>query len=134
MGIPFATEAWLQELHQKLNASSAYASAAKKWEGDLCFIVSAGAGIEQDTYLYMDLWHGQSRGVQVTTTPINSEFTITAPLATWKRVIQGKLDPIRGLMGRQLKLKGPMAKIMKAPKAAIELVNCAKSIDTQWPN
>ena len=35
--------------------------------------------------------------------------------------------------GRQLKLKGTMTKIMKAPKAATELVNCCTLVETQWP-
>lgn len=36
-------------------------------------------------------------------------------------------------MTGKLKVKGPLAKILKSPKAAIELVNCAKALDTQWP-
>jgi putative sterol carrier protein len=36
-------------------------------------------------------------------------------------------------MTRQLKLKGNMMKIMKAPKAATELVECATRVDTGWP-
>jgi putative sterol carrier protein len=47
--------------------------------------------------------------------------------------VDGKLDPIRGLTSGRLKLSGPMLKILKAPKAAIELVNCAKTIETEWP-
>jgi putative sterol carrier protein len=52
---------------------------------------------------------------------------------TWRQVIEGKLDPIRAIMSRKLKLDGPMAKVLKSPKAAVELVNCAKNLDTQWP-
>jgi putative sterol carrier protein len=44
-----------------------------------------------------------------------------------------KIDPIQGLVSRRLKLKGPMMKVMKAPKAAIELVECGTQIDTDWP-
>jgi putative sterol carrier protein len=36
-------------------------------------------------------------------------------------------------MSRQLKLKGNMMKVMKAPKAATELVACAMQVDTDWP-
>lgn len=130
MAIPFPSDEWIQTLNTKLNESAAYKEAAKKWEGDLCFVVQQGG---QDTYLYLDLWHGESRGASYSETPINSEFTIAAPVKTWKQVITGKLDPIRGLMTKKLKLTGPMAKVLKAPKAAVELVNCAKTLDTDWP-
>jgi putative sterol carrier protein len=43
------------------------------------------------------------------------------------------MDPIRGLMTRQLKLQGNMMKIMKVPKSATELVNCCAKVDTEWP-
>jgi putative sterol carrier protein len=133
VSLPFPSDEWLQALHAELNESKAYRAAAAKWEGDLCFVVTAGPGIPQDTYLYMDLWHGECRNAKASDEPVNSEFTISAPLPTWKKVIQGQLDPIRAIMGRQLKLKGPMAKVLKSPKAAVELVNCAKTLDTEWP-
>jgi putative sterol carrier protein len=133
MAILFPTDEWIKALHNELNRSKDYKEAAQKWEGDICFVIKKGAGVPGDTYLYLDLWHGMSRDAYESSTPIRSEFTISAPLTTWKRVIEGKLDPIRGIMSRQLKLSGPMTKILKAPKAAVELVNCATKIDTEWP-
>ena len=133
MAIPFASEEWVKALETSLNNSKGYQTAAAKWEGDLCLLVTAGAGIEQATSIYLDLWHGECRSAHVSHDPVKAEFTIAAPLPTWKQVVDGKLDPIRGLTSRRLKLSGPMMKIMKAPKAAIELVNCAKTIETEWP-
>jgi putative sterol carrier protein len=51
----------------------------------------------------------------------------------WRKVIEKKVDPIRALMTRQLKLQGTMTKIMKQPKAATELVNCCTLVETTWP-
>lgn len=135
MAIPFPSDAWVKELCGILNKNQAYQNAAAKWEGDLIFVVEAGAGATQEHYLYMDLWHGQCRNARELTgdEEVAAEFMISAPLPTWKRVIGGQLDPIRALTGRQLKLKGNLLKILKTPKAAIELVNCSKTIDTQWP-
>jgi putative sterol carrier protein len=48
-------------------------------------------------------------------------------------VLSKKIDPIRGIMTRQLQLQGNMMKIMKAPKAATELVESAVRVDTEWP-
>ncbi len=133
MALLFASEEWVQALHEALNNSAGYQSAAKNWEGDLCFRVQPGPGFPQEKYLYLDLWHGACRSAKASDTAVSSEFTITAPLMTWKQVINGRLDPIRAIMSRKLKLDGPMAKVLKSPKAAIELVNSAKTLDTEWP-
>jgi putative sterol carrier protein len=133
MAIPFPTDAWVKAAMAKVNGSDAYQKAAKNWEGDLVFIVTAVPDERQTVYLYMDLWHGQCRDAYETTADKPSEFTITAPVAVWRKVLEGHLDPIRGLVSRQLKLTGSLAKIMKAPKAANELVNASALVDTEWP-
>lgn len=135
MPIPFATDAWIKALMAELNQSAAYRAAAKDWEGDFYFVVNSGS-LPQDVYLYMDLWHGACRAACVVADPAaqSPEFVIAAALATWRNVIEKKLDPIQGLIMRQLKLSGPMLKVMRAPKAATELVLCCTRIETAWPN
>ena len=61
-----------------------------------------------------------------------AEYTITAPYATWRKVIDAKLDPIQGMMTGQLKLKGNLMKVMRYPKAAQEIVSCCAKIPTEW--
>ncbi len=133
MSIQFPSDEWIKALCTQLNQSPTYQKAAEKWEGDLVFAVENVGG--KTAYLYMDLWHGECRGARelANENEANAEFQLAAPLPTWKRIIEGQLDPIRALTGRQLKLKGNMLKILKTPKAAIELVNCSKDLDTKWP-
>lgn len=133
MAIPFPTDEWIKAAMEKVNASEAYQKAAKNWEGDLVFVVTAVPDERQTVYLYMDLWHGECREAYETDSDKPSEFTITAPVTVWRKVLDGKLDPIRGLVSRQLKLSGSLAKIMKAPRAANELVNACATLDTEWP-
>ena len=135
MAIPFPSDEWVKALQTELNNSQAYKEAAKTWEGDITFVVQPGGSLAEERYLYMDLWHGECRQANALNDPsaVDSEFQISAPYPTWRRVLEGQLDPIRGLMSRQLKLSGPMAKIMKAPKAANELVNASALVDTEWP-
>lgn len=136
MPIPFPTEDWVKALMAELNQSQGYREAARTWEGDFYFIVNAGTGIPQDMYLYMDLWHGECRAAYAVSDPATKtpEFAIEAPLPVWRRVIEKKLDPIQGLVTRQLKLKGNMVKVMRVPKAAFELVNCCTRVETAWPD
>jgi putative sterol carrier protein len=134
MPIAFPTDEWIKALMAELNRSEAYREAARNWEGDFCFLVKGEDG-QGDTALYMDLWHGECRDAfagpeAAARTP---EFAIEAPLATWRKVLERRLDPIQGLMTRQLKLKGQLLKVMRAPRAASELVHCCTLIDTAWP-
>ncbi|MBE2221950.1 MAG: SCP2 sterol-binding domain-containing protein [Anaerolineae bacterium] len=135
MAIKFATEEWIKALQAELNDSDAYREAAKTWEGDFYFVVSKGGAVPEDVYMYMDLWHGECRDAFEVKDPGDKEpaFVMSAPVDVWQKVVGKELDPIKGMMTRQLKLKGNMMKIMKAPKAAIELVNCTAAIDTEWP-
>ncbi len=135
MGIQFASDEWAKTLMNELNNSAGYADAAKKWEGDFYFIIDKGDGVVEDIYLYFDLWHGQCReAVRMDDSSAKKPmFEMRAPLKVWRGVMEKKIDPIQGLMTRRLKLKGPMMKIMKTPKAAIELVNCCTQLDTEWP-
>lgn len=135
MPIPFPTDEWIKAAMIEINNSDKYKDAAKNWEGDLVFAVMAVPDKVKGVSLYMDLWHGECRDAYEISDPSSqsSEFVITAPLPVWRKVIEGKLDPIRGLVSRQLKMKGNMMKVLKAPKAAVELVNACQNIDTEWP-
>jgi len=135
MPIKFPTQAWLEALMDEINKSQAYAEAAVTWEGDFYFIVEAEGNFATRVILYMDLWHGKCRAVSMVNDISDKapEFTITAPISKWRKVIEKKLDPIQGMVTRQLILKGNLLKIMKVPKAALELVNCCTLIPTEFP-
>jgi putative sterol carrier protein len=135
MAIQFPTDEWIKAAMIEVNNSADYKDAAQSWEGDIVFVVTAVPGAQKEVRLYMDLWHGECRKayevVDVSSQP--SEFVIAAPLPVWRKVLDGKLDPIRGLVSRQLKMKGNMMKVLKAPKAAVELVNACTQVETEWP-
>ncbi len=133
--VQFATDAWINHFHQEVNRSEAYRHAARNWEGDFYFIIEPEGSLTEPVYMYMDLWHGASREAFIAQNPAakNPEFIISAPVSAWKDVIELRLDPIKGLMTKKLKLKGNMAKIMRAVKAANELVRCTTYVPTKFP-
>ena len=135
MGIKFATQEWMVALKDELNKSEGYRDAAKTWEGDFYWVVTGMPGASGEVYLYVDLWHGECRSASLMAdaTAKTPEFVIEATYPVWRKVVDKKLDPIKGMVTRQLKLKGNMLKIMKAPKAATELVHAATLIETEWP-
>lgn len=131
----FASQEWVEAWVAEINGSAAYRKSASNWEGDFYLIVEAGPGLPEPGYIYVDLWHGEARSGCLVADPEEKkpEFIIRAPLPTWKRVIEKKLDPIQGMVTGQLKLKGTLPKIMRYPKAAAELVNCATRVPTEFP-
>jgi putative sterol carrier protein len=134
MPIPFPSDAWIKALSERLNASESYERSAKNWEGDFVFVIEPDDVYDETTYLYLELFHGKSPGAEALSDPDDREaaYTIHAPYSTWRRVVEGKLDPIQGMMTRQLKLKGNMMMIMHYPKAAQEIIACTQGIPTDF--
>jgi len=135
VNIAFATQEWVEALMEQINQSDAYRSAARTWEGDFYFIVEAGDVVEEEVIMYVDLWHGDCRDARIVDSADakDPEFRIRAPLSSWKLVIGKQLDPIQALMTRRLSLQGNMMKVMRAVKAAQELVNCCTLVPTEFP-
>ena len=136
MMMEFATDEWAKALMEKINESEAYAQAARTWEGDFYFIIEADEDFPEPVYMYADLWHGKCREAFATDDPgiRDPVFRMSGSLANWRRVVERKLDPMQGLLTRQLSLKGDMVKVMRAVKAAQELVNCTTRVPTRFPD
>ena len=134
MAFKFPSDEWIKELSRQINASETYAQAAANWEGDCLFVALPDAEYPETTYLYIDLQHGKSSNAMLVAGPEEKKalFTISAPFITWRKVIEGRLDPLQGLFSGKLKLVGSMAQIQRMPKATTELVKCAAKIETDF--
>jgi putative sterol carrier protein len=130
----FPTDEWIKDLVVQLNGSASYERSARDWEGDFLFVIEPDPAFSREAYLFLGLHHGKSTGgMEVQSeTERPSEFTIRAPFSTWRQVVEGKLDPIQGMMTRKLKLQGNMMKIMRYPKAAKEIIGCCALVPTDF--
>jgi putative sterol carrier protein len=135
MALLFPSEDWLVALVEELNSNQVYREVAKNWEGDFYFIIEPDGGLRNKVIAYMDLWHGgcRSASIVVDENEKSPEFRIRAPLSKWRRVLEKQMNPIQGMLTGQLKVKGNMMKIVKTPRAALELVNCCSNIPTVFP-
>lgn len=131
---PFPSDAWINKLREELNKNEAYMRAAKDWEGNFIFIVEPDQAYPDRAYFLLELYHGSSPAAAMLDEDSlpETEYTIIAPYSTWKKVIEGKLDPIQGMMMGQLKLTGDLMKIMRYPKAAQEIVSSCALVPTEW--
>jgi len=136
MAILFGTQEWLDALKKALETSQAYKEAAKKWEGDIYFIVEPDASYKNRLILYLDLWHGKCREACVITdeNEKSPKYRIFGPFTNWKQILNKKVDPVQSMMTGKIKVKGDMAQIMKMPRAAVELVNCATAFEAVFPD
>jgi len=135
MALPFPSDVWVKALMADLNASPAYAEAAKNWEGDFFFVIEPAGSMTAPVTLYMDLWHGKCRKAYAVGEPdgVKPVFYLRGPMAIWKKVMTKQLDPMQALMTGQLKLTGNMAMIMRNVRAAKELVESCTRVPTDFP-
>ncbi|HDQ73825.1 MAG TPA: sterol carrier protein [Chloroflexi bacterium] len=134
MAVKFPSDEWIKELSRQLNTSEAYEKSAKDWEGDFVFIVEPDEAYDDEAYLFLGLYHGKSPDAAALEdlNEREAEFVLRGPFSIWRRVIEGELDPIQGMMTRKLKVQGNMMKIMRYPKAAKEIVSCCALVPTAW--
>jgi len=135
MPLKFLTREWIEAYMDVLNNSPEYKEAAKGWEGDFLFVVEPDDQLTEKIVYYLDLWHGDCRRVDFFKEGDKlpeTEYQYIGKYSDWLKVINGELDPIKGILTRQFKLVGNKAKVMRATKAAKELVNSAQKIDTEF--
>lgn len=134
----FPTDPWFQEFVAAINASERYREVAATWEGDVAFEIEAepDKGVPVTVWAFLDLWHGECRsgGVVDQAKGAGSTFVISAPYSRWKEVLQGDLDPVRGMMQGKLKVKGDLPTIIRYVSAANELVHLTGTVDTVFPD
>ncbi len=135
MPLPFPSDSWIKAMMDDLNASASYLEAAKNWEGDFLFQIDPGGTLQDPVDLYMDLHHGSCRDAYAVLPEhsVAPVFRLRGPVATWKKVMTKKLDPMQAMMTGQLKLTGNMATVMRNVRAAKELVESCTRIDTEFP-
>jgi putative sterol carrier protein len=134
MALKFPSDEWIRALGQQLNTSASYERSAKNWEGDFIFISEPDATHDGEAYLFLGLYHGKSTDAAMLASADEREaqFVIRAPFAAWRQVIEGRLDPIQGMMMRKLKLTGDMKMILRYVAAAKEIVSCCALIPTDF--
>ena len=137
----FGTQEWAEAYAKAINANENYRDAAGPkgfppdgWEGDFLFIVEPAGNLDHEIRMFVGLYHGECTGCRVLKEgeETDAEYEYSGPYDAWEQVLKKELDPIRGLLSGKFKLKGDMAKVLKATRAAAELVNSTTMIDTEF--
>jgi len=134
----FPSDPWFQALIERINASAEYEETAATWEGDITFHVEAepDKGVPDDVFGYLDLWHGKCRGGGVVDPEraAGARYILRAPYTRWKEIVQGDLDPVRGMVQGKLRVQGDLPTIVRYVNAANVLVQLTGEVDTLFPD
>lgn len=134
----FPSAEWFDAYREAINDNDEHRAAAVDWEGDVTLVVEADplAEVPEDVWAWLDLWHGECRAAEIVDRDRGerSRYIISAPYQQWKDVINGKLEPLRGMTQGKLKLRGDLAMIAEYSDAANLLVSIAASIPTTFPD
>ncbi|MGB5812550.1 MAG: SCP2 sterol-binding domain-containing protein [Polyangiales bacterium] len=135
----FPSEEWTEAYKNAINHCSAYREVGKAWTfGSVAMIIKCdlSLGLERDTGMVLDVHEGRCRGarfVEGTRDPEEAKFVIVASYNRWKDVIEGKLDPIKGMMEGKLKLtKGSLATLVRFVESSRRLVTNARNVPTEF--
>ncbi len=143
------SQEWVEEYVNAINNNADYKASASWWEGDFVFVVEKSGNLDHDIKLFLGLYKGDCTGGKILDEgedyeilkpgsppkpladgpPVAVEFVFSGPYVNWVKVLKKELDPIQGLMAGKFKLVGNMAKVMRATKAAQELVNSTTVIE-----
>ncbi len=134
----FPSAEWASAYQVALNNNPAYRDSGKCWTfGSVGMVVlgDPALGLPADSGVVLDVHAGECRaarfieGIERTA----AQFIFVAPYAHWQEVIEGKLDPIKGLMEGKLKLvRGDLPTIVRFVEAARQLVVSASKIPTTF--
>ncbi len=130
----FPSEEWIQLFKDAVNSNAVYEDAAKTWEGDFLFVVQPDSKLREQVVFYVDLWHGKCRAVAVLGSGETKQtaFVYEGPYGNWLKLIRKEIDPIQGLLTGKFKLRGDMLKVLRAVRAAKELVETAGRVPTEF--
>jgi putative sterol carrier protein len=147
----FGTQEWCDLYKDAINANEAYAEAASWWTGDFVFIVNPSGNLDKKITMWIGLNKGSCTGAVIMNEgdeyivlekgkdpsgnpppPYETEYVYEASYDNWVKILMSELDPIRALLSGQAKVVGDMAKIMRATKAAQELVRTTTLIETEF--
>ncbi|TFG04024.1 MAG: hypothetical protein EU539_11770 [Promethearchaeota archaeon] len=152
----FATQEWADQYVKAINDNKNYKEAAgpsgfppNGWEGDFIFEIEPSGPVSDKITMWIGLYHGDCTGAKILDEgekwkllkpgeeksgdiDYEVEFVYSAKYDSWVKILKKELDPIRALLSGQAKLQGDMAKVMRATKAAQELVNSTTMFETEF--
>lgn len=133
----FFTQGWAEAWGESIRNNEAYREAGRAWASPMILLSAADPelGISERA-VYADLFQGDCREARAATAEDleSCPYILAADIRTWKRVLDGELEPIPGLMRGKLKLRrGNLAALLPHVAGSKQLVLSATRVETLFP-
>jgi len=131
------SDEWTQAYQDAINANPQYSATSQNWNhGALAMVILFSD--QSNSAVLLDLAGGECLSATSTTQAevmTEASFVIEGDMQTWQTVLNGDIQPLMAIMRGKLKLtKGSIGKLMPFAKSAIELVNSAQTLETEFPS
>jgi len=127
---------WIDTYEKAVQGDAAYKEAAAGWEGTVVLhsLADPGLGIEYESYILMDLWHGDCRSIRPVPPEVGeaADYVLTGSYWTWKGTNTGELDTNKAVMQGKIKLKGDLSNIVRYNAAASRLTELSGQVGGRW--
>lgn len=138
MALEFPSEAWIEEWRRRLNANDRYADVGAGWgegfNGDFVFSVEADEALDETHHFFVGLEGGGCTAARAIDDPaaVDHGYRMRGSYTDWKRLCQGELGAIAAIVSGAFELDGDMNRVFKFNQAAIEMVETASEIETDF--
>ena len=141
MSYSFPSAPWTAAFKDAINNNPEYQKHGAPWTfGSVAMVVEADSslGLDEAAAIILDVHQGSCREASFVTglesvDSADPAFIIVADYARWKLVVEGELDPIKGMMEGKLKLtKGHLPTMIRFVHSSRALVTSAKDVPTEY--
>ncbi len=137
MAHDFFTQGWAEAWGEAIRSNEPYREAARTWESPMVLLSTASAELGvPERAVWADLFQGECRAARAAPAEDleTSPYVLAADVRSWKRVLDGELEVIPGIMRGKLKLtRGGLASLLPYVAAAKQLVLSATRVETRFP-
>ena len=136
---PADGDAWITEYGELLDDNDDYDAASEGWgvgfDGDFLFVVEPDGTYDGEAvYFFLGLEDGDCTAAYEVSDPDNEEygFVFRGPYTNWRRLFEGELGPVDGMMSGEFEIEGDMQKVLQYSEAAVEMTETGRGIDTEF--
>jgi len=133
----FPSAEWLTEYVDQINGSAKFADAAQTFEADISYVFEAepDKGVPRDVWCRAAFSGGSCQWAEYDVDPgpaREAMFVIRAEYSRWRDVIEGRIDPIEGMLDGDLIVTGHLPTLLRHVRAADELVRLAAQVSSEF--
>lgn len=139
MAVLYPSDGWIKELDRICNDDPEFKVAAGAFAGKFVFQIEEEPDkLDETVFLSIQVKDGVSSGARALSSldecP-DADYIVAGKYTAWKNIVQAKLEPLRAIMTRKLKLvKGSQLKILKEVKLTLKIMNNCAKVDAEYPD